>query len=163
MTQTAVQLPLPGFEQSQGEWRAAYLQQMPAAPQGQSLEEMRANVERFSGLLPRRPVQIAGTRDLTLPGPAGDLAARVYTPFGDGPFGALVFFRALQGFPLCSGAMPHTSAVLNAMRWPCPSLTWPCCCGCSCGADGRLPCCSRSPPWTCTNVSVHSRSWVFLW
>ncbi len=72
---------------------AAYLQQMPAAPQGQSLEEMRANVERFSGLLPRRPVQIAGTRDLTLPGPAGDLAARVYTPLGDGPFGALVFFH----------------------------------------------------------------------
>ena len=40
------------------------------------------------------PVQaVAKVTDTTLPGPAGDLPARVYQPAGDGPFPVLVYFH----------------------------------------------------------------------
>lgn len=70
------------------------LLQMAAAPQPGSLEELRAAVIANSARMPKRPVAtIAGTRDLTLPGPAGDLPARLYTPQGEGPFPLTVFFH----------------------------------------------------------------------
>ncbi len=37
--------------------------------------------------------ELASVADQTVPGPAGDLAVRVYTPLGDGPFPVLVFFH----------------------------------------------------------------------
>ncbi len=36
-----------------------------------------------------------------IPGPAGDVTVRIYTPFGDGPFPALVYFHG-GGFVVCS-------------------------------------------------------------
>ncbi|EYB69101.1 Alpha/beta hydrolase fold-3 [Deinococcus phoenicis] len=69
------------------------LLQMAAAPEPGSLEEMRAAVIANSARLPQRPVTIAGTRDLTIPGPASDLPARLYTPEGEGPFPLTVFFH----------------------------------------------------------------------
>ncbi|GAA5512912.1 acetyl esterase [Deinococcus carri] len=69
------------------------LLQMAAAPEPGSLEEMRAAVIANSARMPQRPVTIAGTRDLTIPGPASDLPARLYTPEGEGPFPLTVFFH----------------------------------------------------------------------
>ena len=50
----------------------------------------------FGGLLaslPPGPAKIAGTADRKIPGPAGPIGTRVYTPEGKGPFPVLVFFH----------------------------------------------------------------------
>lgn len=39
------------------------------------------------------PEDVAKVDNLSIPGPGGDLALRVYTPEGEGPFGALVYFH----------------------------------------------------------------------
>ncbi|MFC4455035.1 alpha/beta hydrolase [Deinococcus sonorensis] len=61
------------------------LLQMAAAPQPSGLDEMRAMVLANSARLPRRPVSIGAVRDLSLPGPASELPARLYTPAGEAP------------------------------------------------------------------------------
>lgn len=57
--------------------------------QGRMLSD--AGVVMIARLAP--PTTIAGTADRTIPGPAGDLAVRVYTPVGPGPFPGVVFFH----------------------------------------------------------------------
>ena len=69
------------------------LAQLANAPRPSSLEESRAAAISGSALLPKRPVSIASTRDLTYPGPASELAARLYTPLGDGPFPLTVYYH----------------------------------------------------------------------
>ncbi len=39
------------------------------------------------------PAAAIETRDIDIPGPAGDIKARVYTPAGDGPFPVIVYFH----------------------------------------------------------------------
>ncbi|SEQ85853.1 Acetyl esterase/lipase [Faunimonas pinastri] len=39
------------------------------------------------------PAPVAATKDITIPGPGGDIKARVYTPFGDGPFPVVLYFH----------------------------------------------------------------------
>ncbi|MGH7934113.1 MAG: alpha/beta hydrolase fold domain-containing protein, partial [Candidatus Binataceae bacterium] len=39
------------------------------------------------------PVAVGRVEDRKIPGPAGDIPARIYTPEGNGPFGALVYFH----------------------------------------------------------------------
>ncbi len=71
-----------------------FLAQIPPAPtERPSMEQLRAQAIAGSALLPRRAVEIAGTLDITFPGPASELAARVYTPTGTGPFGLIAFFH----------------------------------------------------------------------
>ncbi len=56
------------------------------------------------------PVQsVAKVSDTTLPGPAGDLPARVYQPAGDGPFPVLVYFHG-GGFVVGSIKSADSSA-----------------------------------------------------
>lgn len=69
------------------------LLQMAAAPQPGGLEEMRTAVIASAARMPKRPVSIAGTRDLTVPGPASDLPARLYTPEGEGPHPLTIYFH----------------------------------------------------------------------
>ena len=69
------------------------LLQMAAAPQPKGLEELRATVLANSARMPKRPVRIASTRDLTVPGPASGLPARLYLPQSEGPFPLTVFFH----------------------------------------------------------------------
>jgi acetyl esterase len=47
------------------------------------------------------PAELASTVDRTIPGPAGDLPIRVYTPNGDGPFPLVAFFHG-GGFTIGS-------------------------------------------------------------
>ena len=58
-----------------------------------TVQQTRQAVAAASARIPKRPVSIAGTRDVTVPGPVMDLPARVYTPPGEGPFPVLVFFH----------------------------------------------------------------------
>lgn len=110
------------------------LLQMAAAPQPGSLEEMRAAVIANSARSPKRPVSIAGTRDLTIPGPASELPARLYTPQGEGPHPLTVYFHG-GGFvaysiethdsvcrELCAGA---NSAVLSVEYRLAPEHRFP--------------------------------------
>jgi acetyl esterase len=39
------------------------------------------------------PEEVASTQDITIPGPEGDIPARVYTPEGEGPFPVIVYFH----------------------------------------------------------------------
>lgn len=64
----------------------AFLAQLPPAPaERPPLAQVRATVAAAFGRLPQRPLQIAGTRELTVPGPDSGLPARVYTPVGTRP------------------------------------------------------------------------------
>lgn len=49
-------------------------------------------VMKDKGIAPGPEAAIA-TRDITIPGPAGDIAARVYTPEGEGPFPLVVYYH----------------------------------------------------------------------
>lgn len=80
---------------------------MPLDPQAQALldqavdatpidrlspEEARRNMlTQMEALGPPEPVK--DSQDRTIPGPAGELPIRIYTPLGDAPRGALVFFH----------------------------------------------------------------------
>lgn len=78
----------------------AMLSQMATLPQPQSIQEMRAPAQARA--LPARPVQIGPVRDLSLPGPASSLPARLYTPPGQAPASGwplTVFFHG-GGFAL---------------------------------------------------------------
>jgi len=47
------------------------------------------------------PEPVAHVENCTIPGPAGEIPVRVYTPHGDGPFPVLVFFHG-GGWVICS-------------------------------------------------------------
>ena len=49
----------------------------------------RTMFEAFGG----RPTPVAKSEDRTIPGPAGEIGLRIYTPEGKGPFHALMFFH----------------------------------------------------------------------
>lgn len=50
-----------------------------------------ANIKLF--VTRHEPPAVGGVEDRVIPGPAGDIPIRVYTPEGDGPFPVLVFFH----------------------------------------------------------------------
>lgn len=57
-----------------------------------TVPQARAATAAFVDLQP--PAEdVAGVVDRTIPGPAGDIPVRVYTPAGDGPKGVLVYFH----------------------------------------------------------------------
>lgn len=78
----------------------AMLRQLAALPQPQSLQELRNPAQARA--LPARPVQIGPVRDLSLPGPASSLPARLYTPAGEAPVSGwpLTVFYHGGGFAL---------------------------------------------------------------
>ena len=39
------------------------------------------------------PEEVASTEDILIPGPAGDIPARVYTPEGEGPFPVIIYYH----------------------------------------------------------------------
>lgn len=39
------------------------------------------------------PEEVGGTQDIMIPGPAGEIPARVYTPEGEGPFPVILYFH----------------------------------------------------------------------
>lgn len=55
--------------------------------------ESRAAFGGLCGSLPRSTAKIASAVDRKIPGPAGEIPVRVYTPEGSGPFPALVYFH----------------------------------------------------------------------
>ena len=60
----------------------------PAEPVEPTPETSREGYRGLSAMMPQGPD--VGVADRTIPGPAGDIPVRIYTPDGDGPFGVLV-------------------------------------------------------------------------
>ena len=56
-------------------------------------ELCRATFRQLVTSLPPGPAKIASSRDLDIPGPAGPLPLRIYTPAGPGPFPVLMYFH----------------------------------------------------------------------
>jgi acetyl esterase len=57
------------------------------------VDQLRAAVRQSSIAMPGPEVALAGVADRRIPGPAGDLPVRIYTPEGDGPFPVIVYFH----------------------------------------------------------------------
>lgn len=57
-----------------------------------SVEEARKASEALASMQ-GIPEPVAGAQDRTLPGPGGEIPARIYTPFGKEPFPVLVYFH----------------------------------------------------------------------
>jgi acetyl esterase len=81
----------------------AILDQMASLPPFESLsveDARKQTIERTAaGSLPTLPVAAVVNR--VIPGPAGDLPVRIYTPNGTGPFPLMVFFHG-SGFVVCN-------------------------------------------------------------
>lgn len=63
------------------------------AVRSQPLDKLREMVRSSSTQLPGPPVTLASVEDRSLPGPAGDLPVRIYTPEGAAPFPVIVYFH----------------------------------------------------------------------
>lgn len=65
----------------------------------QTVEQARSALAMLCTMGGRSAAAIASAQDRTIPGPAGDIPVRIYTPTGVGPFPALCFFHG-GGFVL---------------------------------------------------------------
>jgi acetyl esterase len=80
----------------------ALLGAMPAMPDFSTLDLALVRAGMAQSPFDAGPaVPIATVENRTVPGPAGDIPVRVYTPEGSGPFPGLVYFHG-GGFVLCS-------------------------------------------------------------
>jgi acetyl esterase len=55
---------------------------------------------QLSNVRPPSPPEVAAVQDRTIPGPAGEIPIRVYTPEGSAPFPGLVYYHG-GGFVIC--------------------------------------------------------------
>lgn len=79
----------------------ALLQVMPAPPDFDALDVATLRAGMDAAVLGGEDVEaVADVRNVRIPGPAGEIPLRVYTPAGDGPFPGLVYFHG-GGFVLC--------------------------------------------------------------
>jgi acetyl esterase len=91
----------------------------------QSVAEARRLHAAGAATLHGPPVPVAGAADRTIPGPAGDLRVRVYTPHGEPPFPIVVWFHGggwvvgtLDTFdPICRALSAAAPAVLVAVDY----------------------------------------------
>jgi len=97
----------------------AMLDLMPPMPDFGSVDLalLRAGME--AGVLSSgEPEAVARVEDRTIPGPAGEIPVRVYTPEGEGSFPALVYFHG-GGFVLCNLDTHDASCRAIAKRAGC--------------------------------------------
>ncbi len=87
----------------------------------QARAAFRSLFEAFDGT----PPQVARSEDRSIPGPAGEIAVRIYTPEGKGPFAVLMFFHG-GGWvvgdldthdPLCRALTNETRCVTVAVDY----------------------------------------------
>ena len=80
----------------------ALLDAMPPLSDTAELNVATLRAEVAAGTLaPGDAEPVAKVEDRTIPGPAGEVPVRVYTPEGEGPFPALVYFHG-GGFVICN-------------------------------------------------------------
>jgi acetyl esterase len=100
----------------------------------QSVEQARAFHLQDAAILNGPPAPVAGVEDQLVPGPAGELPVRVYTPEGEPPFPIVVFFHGggwvvgtLDTYdPLCRALAAATPAVVVSVGYRlAPEHRWP--------------------------------------
>ena len=100
----------------------------------QSVEQARAFHAEDAAALNGPPVPVAAVADRTVPGPAGELPVRVYTPEGAAPFPIVVFFHGggwvvgtLDTYdPLCRALAASVPAVVVSVGYRlAPEHRWP--------------------------------------
>jgi acetyl esterase len=100
----------------------------------QSVAQARAYHVQDAAVLNGDPVAVAAVADRTIPGPAGELPVRVYTPEGQAPFPIVVFFHGggwvvgtLDSYdPLCRALAAATPAVVVSVDYRlAPEHRWP--------------------------------------
>lgn len=64
-------------------------------------EQIREGIAMQLAMENIEPEPVARVENRTIPGPAGEIPVRIYTPQGDGPFPALVFFHG-GGWVICN-------------------------------------------------------------
>jgi acetyl esterase len=81
----------------------AMLDQMAGLPpfEALSVEEARAQAIQRSAASKLPKLAVTSVVNRVIPGPAGDLPVRIYTPNGSGPFPLMVFFHG-SGFVVCN-------------------------------------------------------------
>lgn len=92
---------------------AKYLQVVRSRPSAHtlSIEELRRDIDKLRDVYSPEPVH--KIEDRCIPGPAGNIRVRIYTPEGNGPFPLIVFYH---GGGWCIGS-------LNGYDGICASLT----------------------------------------
>jgi acetyl esterase len=107
----------------------AELQRMAAAGtpplERQSVEQARRLHVAGAAALAGSPVEVAAAADRTIPGPAGDLPVRIYTPHGEPPFPIVVWFHGggwvvgtLDSYdPVCRALAAAVPAVVVAVDY----------------------------------------------
>jgi acetyl esterase len=102
--------------------------------QEQSVAQARAFHDQDAAALNGEAVAVADVADRTVPGPAGALPVRVYTPEGEAPFPIVVFFHGggwvvgtLDSYdPLCRALAAATPAVVVSVDYRlAPEHRWP--------------------------------------
>ena len=100
----------------------------------QSVEQARAFHVADAPALNGPPAAVAAVEDRLVPGPAGELPVRVYTPEGEPPFPIVVFFHGggwvvgtLDTYdPLCRALAAATPAVVVSVHYRlAPEHRWP--------------------------------------
>ncbi|HEY6590655.1 MAG TPA: alpha/beta hydrolase, partial [Actinomycetota bacterium] len=100
----------------------------------QSVEQARAFHVADAAALNGPPAPVAAVADRLVPGPAGELPVRVYTPDGSPPFPIVVFFHGggwvvgtLDTYdPLCRALAAATPAVVVSVDYRlAPEHRWP--------------------------------------
>jgi acetyl esterase len=85
----------------------------------QSVEEARAFHVQDAAALNGEPVAVAAVADRRIPGPAGELPVRVYTPEGEAPLPIVVFFH---GGGWVVGTLDTYDAVCRALAAATPAV-----------------------------------------
>jgi acetyl esterase len=108
---------------------ALYLQElakMSAEPSPElSLAEQRRQSELTALEEAGEPETVATVADRTIPGPAGDIPLRIYTPEGNGPFPVLIYFHPggwvfgsiASSDPVCRALAKHTPCIVVSVGY----------------------------------------------
>jgi acetyl esterase len=106
---------------------AAFLQEQAATEPGPelSLAEQRRQVEQEMQRQAGEPAKVAAINDRAIPGPAGDIPIRIYTPEGAGPFPALIYFHSggwvfgsiAASDPLCRALAKQTPCLVVSVGY----------------------------------------------
>ncbi|MFA5143324.1 MAG: alpha/beta hydrolase [Candidatus Omnitrophota bacterium] len=84
-----------------------------------SIEELRRDIDRIGVYYPPEPVK--DTRDVDIPGPAGKIRVRVYTPEGKGPFPPIIFYH---GGGWCIGSLGGYNSICSALANRIPAVVF---------------------------------------
>lgn len=100
---------------------AGYLKHVRSRPPAHllSIEELRRDIDKLCDTYPPGPV--GNIEDIEIPGPAGKIPARIYTPKGSGPFPLAVFYH---GGGWCIGSVRGYDGFASELANKIPAIVF---------------------------------------